>query len=183
MWTSTSPSAFCSNICSCSIQCSKRARQKKKKSLVEKIFLTHVWNGQILTGGIWVHVSGYEVLPPVTHAICPARSYRVAHLSFLMFHSYLNSSGSVQLSPWQIQKAEQQGQVQSSCTKEPSKECGDLILWMKKHFPTALFNSLKQSQNLPWSSMCIIVPNNFQDDCQKNLIAINFLCCKPWNFC
>lgn len=43
MWTSTSPSAFCSKICSCSIQYTKRNTHQEKKSLKNVSYVCMKW--------------------------------------------------------------------------------------------------------------------------------------------
>lgn len=120
MWTSTSPSAFCSKIRSCSIQYTKRNTHQEKKNHW-RTYLTCVWNGQRLAGGTWMHNSGYKVLPRVTHAICSSRSCRVAHLTLLKFQVFWQfwlSSAEVKTSA----KGWTTRWVQSSCTNESSKE-------------------------------------------------------------
>lgn len=70
-----------------------------------------VWNSLVLAGGVWMHDSGCEVPPTLTHSIFPARSYRIARLSLLhkLFRRCLDSSVSVQLRAWQIVWAPRQG--------------------------------------------------------------------------
>lgn len=70
-----------------------------------------------------------------------------------------------------INRLSTKARYKGTAQRSPAKDVVISVLWMKKPYPTAMFNSLKQSQKLPWSCMCIIAPSNLQDDCQKILMA------------